>query len=1044
MDIESKYILDVSQVLDALDAVDSKTEQVSENVKKLGNSDPFREAVKGASDFDKELLDNAKSLVHVEATAKAFREEINRLTEAQKALNKEREKLEAGKEYDDLTKQLEAVTSKIEILKGGLQKMETQSKKTATGLGGVVGKLKEMVTGSSAAESAFGRFLPIVTKLFGGLAIAAGVAGVALYNIRQRAKEYESSLLTVIDSQKDVTKDMDILDDIANELNTNLSSLVSAYGILVSNGLKPTREEMTRLGILAKEAKVDIGLLAAATAKAGNGQLGDLKKLGFQAVKEGDKIKVSFRGVTKEFKQGSADSAKAIASIGGEIEKLQDSSGVGRLDILDKLSKGMNDVSNAAKDAGDTTDKITYPAFDRIFRLFGEGKKKVLDLAESFGVWLQIGLEHLANDASIAASGFIYLFDVIKNGKMQADLNWMAAKQQFKKNREEIFKLEKEMQARIGTGASGDLTGGTLLQGGGGNSEVQKKQRDALLKAEKDLQDALMRLKKSFSETELEKLKIDKYAYLKRKAELDLEEIELERVKYLKLKQIAAGAKNGKFDKDGRPVADKNVKLSESEQGMFDARKGAVNDRYFLELGELELEKERRVTEAISNEYQKQLQQVEYKYIELFKLSEKDGFRRAALEKQKAKELNKIELENQLQLLEKQNSKDVAQAEINVYEAQIKGRIDLETQARRKLLTVELEYQAKKLAMIQKYGGEGTDIQRMEIQKLIAQINAEIAQLDRSSAQVSIFQKLLNKAGLGEDAISGLKEFSSQFGNILSELYQTQLQLTQQRISRLDSEINKKKEQVDKEKELNQQGIANNLNLRNKELQELQKQRERAIKDQQRMMKIQIATDSITQASSLITASTKIFSAFASIPVAGVPLAIAAIGLMWGAFAAAKVKAFQLAKESVPKYGDGGEVGGRLHKDGGTLIEAEKGEYVTNRRSTSKYRDLIEAINYDNETAIMDYLLKEVLDGTGVGVSEESQRKTMLFMQEHHEALVRHESEQAMLIRETNELLRDIREGTDKIDDTKLVGLGSNKYLEKKGSTTIVREVPNV
>lgn len=1041
-DIESKYELDVSQVLSALDAIDSKIEGTHENIKKLGTSDPFKDAVRGASDFDKELLDNVKSLIQLEATAKVFREEIQRLTEAQKALNKEREKLEAGKEYDDLTKQLEIVTSRINILKGGLQKMEAQSKKTATGIGGIATKIKEMVANSTAAESTFGRFLPVVTKLFGGLAIVAGVAGVALHNIKQRAKEYESSLLAVLNSQKDVTKDMDILDDIANELNVNLSSLVSAYGILVSQGLKPTREEMTRLGELAKEAKVDVSLLADAVVKAGSGQLNDLKKLGFQAVKEGDKIKISFRGVTKEFKQGSDESVKAIASIGGEIEKLQSSSGVGRLDILDKLSKGMNDVATAAKDAGDTTDKFAYPAFDRIFRLFSNGKKNVLELAESLGVWLQIGLEHIANDASIVASGFIYLFDIFDKGLMRADLNWKAAKQTFKQNREEIFKLEKEMQARIGTGASGELTGGTHLQGA--DLAAQKKQRDALLKAEKDLQDALMRLKKAFSESELEQLKVDKYAYLKKKAELDIEEIEIERQKYLKLKQIAAGAKNGKFDKDGRPVADKSVQLSQSEQNMFDARKGAVNDRYFLELGQLELEKERKITEAISTEYQKQLQQVEYKYIELFKLSEKDGYRRVALEKQKAKELNKIELENQLQLIEKQNSKDVAQAEIDVYEAQIKGRIDLETQARRKLLTVELEYQAKKLAMIEKYGGEGTDIQRMEIQKLIAQINAEIAQLDRSSAQVSIFQKLLNKAGLGEDAIGGLKEFSSQFGNILSELYQTQFQLTQRRISRLDSEISKKKEQVDKEKELNQKGVANNLSIRQKELQELQKQRERAIKDQQRLQKIQIASDSITQASSLITASTKIFSAFASIPVAGVPLAIAAIGLMWGAFAAAKVKAFQLAKESVPQYGDGGEVGGRLHKDGGTLIEAEKGEYVTNRRSTEKYRELIEAINYDNEKGIMDYLLKDVLNGTGVGISEESRKETIKFMQDYYENVARAESENSRLIRETNELLKDIRSGTDKINDSQIAGLGPDKYIEKKGNTTIIREVPHV
>ncbi|HRV53822.1 MAG TPA: hypothetical protein P5162_12105, partial [Bacteroidia bacterium] len=48
-------------------------------------------------------------------------------------------------------------------------------------------------------------------------------------------------------------------------------------------------------------------------------------------------------------------------------------------------------------------------------------------------------------------------------------------------------------------------------------------------------------------------------------------------------------------------------------------------------------------------------------------------------------------------------------------------------------------------------------------------------------------------------------------------------------------------------------------------------------------------------------------------------------------------------------FAEGGWIGGKSHRDGGTHIEAEKGEYVINKRSAFKHKELIEAINGDNK-----------------------------------------------------------------------------------------------
>jgi hypothetical protein len=58
-------------------------------------------------------------------------------------------------------------------------------------------------------------------------------------------------------------------------------------------------------------------------------------------------------------------------------------------------------------------------------------------------------------------------------------------------------------------------------------------------------------------------------------------------------------------------------------------------------------------------------------------------------------------------------------------------------------------------------------------------------------------------------------------------------------------------------------------------------------------------------------------------------------------------------------FAEGGPVNGEPHSRGGVNIEAEGGEYVINKRSTGKYRDLIEAINQDDQVRIMDAMSRD-------------------------------------------------------------------------------------
>ena len=121
-----------------------------------------------------------------------------------------------------------------------------------------------------------------------------------------------------------------------------------------------------------------------------------------------------------------------------------------------------------------------------------------------------------------------------------------------------------------------------------------------------------------------------------------------------------------------------------------------------------------------------------------------------------------------------------------------------------------------------------------------------------------------------------------------------------------------------------------------------------------------------------VTATANIWKAFTGIEGgAGIPLAMAATATMWGAFAAAKIKAAQVTK-GTEKYGDGTVelLSGGSHASGndidlgrksdGTRRRAEGGEFfaVINKRNSRKYRrvipDVIRSIN--NDTFASKYL----------------------------------------------------------------------------------------
>jgi hypothetical protein len=118
---------------------------------------------------------------------------------------------------------------------------------------------------------------------------------------------------------------------------------------------------------------------------------------------------------------------------------------------------------------------------------------------------------------------------------------------------------------------------------------------------------------------------------------------------------------------------------------------------------------------------------------------------------------------------------------------------------------------------------------------------------------------------------------------------------------------------------------------------------------------------SIAQA--IINGALAIGNILATVP--GGPLNPATIASLALATITTAAQVAVISNTQPPKFADGGMVGGQLHSSGGTLIEAERGEYVINRQSTSDYLPSLKVLNSGEvEPTFANNILTALANGT--------------------------------------------------------------------------------
>lgn len=276
-------------------------------------------------------------------------------------------------------------------------------------------------------------------------------------------------------------------------------------------------------------------------------------------------------------------------------------------------------------------------------------------------------------------------------------------------------------------------------------------------------------------------------------------------------------------------------------------------------------------------------------------------------------------------------------------------------------LEQEKERWLKQIELAESGGLEWSQAQIDAAKATVNGIDRQLSEADDIFASIGkngLGHTMLEKLGFDDDQIKAIESATDIVVEQLQAIVQAEIEAAEQAVKAAQERVDAAQSAYDAEVEARSNGYANNVATAKKELEQSKKQEQEKQKILERAQRKKLALDAISQASNLVTASSLIWAQL------GWPLAVPILAVMWGSFAAAKIKAAQVTSQSDDTYGDGGLefLEGGSHASGndidlgtknkrGRNMRAEGGEAmaIINKRQTRKYKkvlpDVINSLN---------------------------------------------------------------------------------------------------
>ena len=426
-------------------------------------------------------------------------------------------------------------------------------------------------------------------------------------------------------------------------------------------------------------------------------------------------------------------------------------------------------------------------------------------------------------------------------------------------------------------------------------------------------------------------------------------------VKILEAKRVAGTATIEEEIK----IADKTFEIEKNKlQALIDANKASNAD---LEL--LTANHEKKVTDiknkGIQEQYTLRVQAFELqKMLGVTTLEDELSLIRARGESElKANELSNKSLEqkeaDRLSIIAK-TDKQITDAKV----VEANKRIDISNAEAQAAVTLGTSTYEQRVKLIEDEG-----------EKQINSIDKKLmSEEEYNAAVVKINADTTAKLNAEQEArLNAVFEYANAVVSVFSGINDLSKQATDQRVADITASGEAELEAINNSDQLERDKI--------KQRAALEKRTQAAINTEKTKQANRDKALALFQA--IVSTSRAVAEALPNIP----------LSILVGAAGAIQIAA--IASQPIPKFEKGGEIGGQRHSQGGTMIEAEQGEYIVNRKQTSAHRRELNALNQSSDAfkkiineryvrpALMNYMLNSKSKDVGVNVNATLNSKTM-------------------------------------------------------------------
>tara|TARA_R110000772_G_scaffold49971_2_gene115051 strand:+ start:272 stop:2137 length:1866 start_codon:yes stop_codon:yes gene_type:complete len=248
---------------------------------------------------------------------------------------------------------------------------------------------------ANAFKSVKGSLGGLKNAVFSVQGAIAGIVGGAvvgtIVNANKSFQSLQASLITFTGSADAAAAQFEVLQKFASTTPFALEEVVGGFNKLIARGINPSIESLTAFGNIASGTGKSLDQFIEAVADAAVGEFERLKEFGIKAASEGDKVSLTFGGVTKTIGKNSQEMLAYLEQLGqtkfaGSIERQANTIGGAFSNFGDSIST----LSVAIGEAGLNDFLVqTTREMSRLINVTTQATKANLGLIDVIGITLR-------------------------------------------------------------------------------------------------------------------------------------------------------------------------------------------------------------------------------------------------------------------------------------------------------------------------------------------------------------------------------------------------------------------------------------------------------------------------------------------------------------------------------------------------------------------------------------------------------------------------------------------------------------------------------